>query len=424
MTTKILFIGHYPQNKGDQGILQGSITQIKKIIPDAEFVVSSLYPKLTNKTSLLDIIDWILPVRNVEKTGLLLTYFQSMIDALLIIMWVIFSKNHNTNFFLFTTKQKKILQMYLTADIIVSIGGHHFTNLNPPHYFFTHLFSCLVAKLLGKKVVIYGQTIGPFFNPFWKYFSGWVINKVDLIMVREEGSRRVLETLNLENPEIYTIPDTAFNLYPAKEERINQILEKEKIPNNTQIVGITIHKGYWSSKEIHIRENYMRCISKIADFIIETYNEDVIFVPMEREYPNDDRPLCKCIIQTMSNQKRAHLIMGDYMPDEICGIMNKMDFFIGTKMHSIIFSLLAKTPTIAISYHEKFQYIMAMMRQEKYVLNINNLNFNDLKYIVQDIWNNQLIIRNDLVFANKLLESNSSKAGAMICKLATPCEYR
>ena len=53
--------------------------------------------------------------------------------------------------------------------------------------------------------------------------------------------------------------------------------------------------------------------------------------------------------------------------------MGTMDLFIGKRLHSCIFAISKRVPTLLLGYEKKAWGIMKMLDHEKYVLDINNI---------------------------------------------------
>ena len=60
---------------------------------------------------------------------------------------------------------------------------------NSPLYYLGIIF---LAKLLGKKTMLYSQGIGPLIRKRNRKAAAWLINKLNLVTVRDEGSKREL----------------------------------------------------------------------------------------------------------------------------------------------------------------------------------------------------------------------------------------
>lgn len=83
--------------------------------------------------------------------------------------------------------------------------------------------------MINKPVMVCSATIGPYQGRFLRRLASYVLNKTDIITLREEYSQNYLSTLGVTKPRIYLSADLAFLLEPADSGRILTILESENI---------------------------------------------------------------------------------------------------------------------------------------------------------------------------------------------------
>jgi colanic acid/amylovoran biosynthesis protein len=83
------------------------------------------------------------------------------------------------------------------------------------------------------------------------------------------------------------------------------------------------------------------------------------------------------------------VVDADLHPFEVIGLCGAMDIFIGTRMHSNIFSLISKVPVVAIEYEHKTRGIM------------RGLGLEDLTIDIKDVTPQTLQQRIDLLLNNK-----------------------
>jgi len=99
-----------------------------------------------------------------------------------------------------TLRGSVTLRKYFDADIVISSGGG-FLNDNFGSVFLLHLFQIFVAIILRKPTVLCAQSIGPFKSKLHLFLTKIVLNKVDLITVREVISGKLLTEMKV-NPYI------------------------------------------------------------------------------------------------------------------------------------------------------------------------------------------------------------------------------
>jgi polysaccharide pyruvyl transferase WcaK-like protein len=77
--------------------------------------------------------------------------------------------------------------------------------------------------------------------------------------------------------------------------------------------------------------------------------------------------------------------------------MESLDFFLGQRLHSIIFSAISYTPFIAIEYESKNSDFLETLGLEKYSYRTDNLDSDQVFFEINEYYNNDLIsIQNKL----------------------------
>jgi len=247
--------------------------------------------------------------------------------------------------------------------------------------------------LLGKPIVIYSQSIGPF-KPMTMPLARLCLNRADLIIVRERITKSYLKRIGVNRPPIYLTADTAFLLEPAPHEKVRSILLKEGIrKNNDPLVGISTSDVIDRSFEPNNRRlnnKYVVLMAKVINYLIEKLNARVILVPhVFLEDGFDDRFVAKKIRQLVKNKDRTKIIASEYEPEELRGVIGKCDLFIGARMHANISAISMHVPTIAIAWSHKYYGVMKTLGQEKYVCDVKTTTFDELISKINDAWSNR-----------------------------------
>jgi len=231
---KIVITDHHcAAERGDSAILEGAIWCLKKFFPNADFVVMTEYPEAA------EIINGVKanrqPMTNFKwnkwKMGLAMVYL--LIGARL--------QKHKITVPKF--KHPRI-QPYLDADIVISKGGSFLSDYYAPDVL-GRFWGLYFAEVLGKPVIIYAQSIGPFEKPFYRWIARYVLNKADLITLRDKESKGILDSIGVTRPPIYVTSDSAFAM-PLTECKPMQMMRYEKIElNNKDQLKVSISVRQW-----------------------------------------------------------------------------------------------------------------------------------------------------------------------------------
>ena len=243
-------------------------------------------------------------------------------------------------------KVKAVSRLDLSAiarcDVFVSGGGGLLQDVTSFHSFYYYLGLIIIAKLLGKKVFIFGQGIGPIRFPLNRLLLKLVLRYVDLITVRDENSFNFIKSLKIKNPKVLETADPTLILDPEDGQKL---LELEGLkPHKRKFVGISVRENI--GKKITI-------MAEFADWIRKEQGCEVVFVPFE--YPKDMR-ISNQIMRLMDED--STLVFRELRPREVMGVLSQMQYFIGMRLHSLIFSLINQVPAVGIAYDIKVKAFM------------------------------------------------------------------
>jgi len=407
--TKILLINASccAPNKGAAAMAISSFRSLKEFIPDVDFIIlSGALPDLERCVHNIKHINKRMhPIKSFSLLfrcalwSILHNYFGLSADALI--------------------KNEKILQAYVKTDIVIDLRGDTFSD---DYGVSSTIFSCrdmLFGIFLGKPVVIYPQSIGPFKTKLTKYLARFTLNRVSLIMVREDITRNYLQTMGINKPPIYLIPDISFLLQPASDERIQEILSEENINrNNSPIIGLSVSQqiSHFAKADY---EAYVNLMIYVVDYLTEKLNATVVFVPHVVASWGDDRIIAEKIYQKVKDKRKVISISNEYTPEELRGIIGQFDLFIGSRMHANISATSMCVPTVAIAYSHKTHGIMKMLGQEKYVCDIETIisNKNELTSKINSAWENRAEIKKELEMKIKLVRERTLLSAKLVKEL-------
>ncbi|MEW9670778.1 polysaccharide pyruvyl transferase CsaB [Ammoniphilus sp. 3BR4] len=320
---KVLISGYYGfDNAGDDTVLFGIISSLRKHHPAIDIAVLSNKPRET--TALFGI-----PAYN---------------------RWS------------FST----ILRQLKRADLLLMGGGSLLQDATSPRSVMYYLSIVTMAKLLNKPVIFFAQGFGPITHPLSKILIKTIVNKVDVITVRDQGSADDMRSLGVTRP-IHITADPAVTIRASD---VDLSLAKPKlVPNEKKSIAISIRK--WKNEE-----NYKKVIAQMADELIQK-NWNVYFLPMQ--YPADVAP-SRDIIRYM-NEPGAILLDEQMNFQQIISFIGNMDFVIGMRLHSIIIAAVLGVPFVGISYDPKIDRFIERVEMDS-AGSIQTLTYESLHEVV------------------------------------------
>jgi len=323
--SKVLISGYYGfDNAGDDTVLFGIISSLQKLHPAIQISVLSNKPKET--TALFGI-----PAYN---------------------RWSF----------------SEIIKQLRKTDLLLMGGGSLLQDATSPRSVMYYLSIVTLAKLLKKPVIFYAQGFGPISHPISKILIKSIVNKVDVITVRDQGSADDMKQLGVTRP-IHITADPAVTIRP---EEIDLGISRHRlIQNPKKSIAISIRK--WKNEE-----NYKKVIAQMADEMIEK-GWNVYFLPMQ--YPADVAP-SEEIIHYMT-QPGAVLLNDKMNFHEIISFIGNMDFILGMRLHSIIIAAVMGVPFVGVSYDPKIDRFIERVQMDS-AGSIQTLTYETLSEIVNE----------------------------------------
>lgn len=353
---KIMISGYYGfNNTGDEAILKSMVRAFKEKIPQVKITVLSRNPLQTSQT-----------------------YKVKAVNRLYLI---------------------NIICCLRDTNLFISGGGGLLQDSTGKGWsILYYLGLILVAKIVKIPVMIYAQGIGPVNNQVNKKLMKWILNKVELITVRDNSSKELLENLGVVKPSIYVNSDPVFLL---KRRSINYIIDRypyiQELINSTNrpLVGVSVREYRSNGPDLK------RIFAQAADYLIENYKVKIIFLPFKFD---EDVHISEEILSLMKNQ--ADVLKIKLEPEELLSLLSRLSLMVGVRLHSIIFSSMANIPFIAFDYDPKVKYFVEDLGLSELLLEINE--DISLKYFQEKIEyvreNNDKIKENLLKKVNNLEE--------------------
>ena len=323
------------------------------------------------------------------------------------IVWLVLYKGLRIDAGFLIRDNEDTVKEYRDMDWFVFCGGQNIVNLN-----LVALYEIIFSKMLGRPVMIWANSLGPFNPKYIRPFVRWVLNKVDLITTREATSKRILDDIGVTAPTFVTA-DAAFTLPPIPQKEAMMIVEQEtKIPKNKLMVGITVIPWSFPGEQGDVDkkfENYLKAVAGAADYLIEKLNAHVIFFPQVILPPTkDDRPVSREVFNRIQNKSSVTVLTADYTPEQIKGMYGCMSLLIGTRFHSCILAQSMHVPTIATEYDgHKALGIMRLLDLEEYVCDINTITTHELTSKIDKIWAERDEVKKKLEKNLKVMQAKS-----------------
>ncbi len=372
---KILITHFYTRdNRGDAAILSALLLELNRVFGEQHISIVTMEDIDKRKTfEGYSTIKSLISQATLHK-GRITRWFVMAYFIIIPLMWCMVYRLLKIKMnFLLTKDLYKLLNSISQSDLIILVGGGYLRGAgglgDDINYLFI-IYPILLEKLLNKTIVLHAQSIGPFGDRFQKFISGWVLKKVDLIITREEISTKLLENMQIPLAKIKRSVDAGF-LFKTN---IKTDLKKYGINSSRKkSVGITVARKWLNNK--NLQHAYESEIAKFADYVISKKKLNVIFIPQvtSQLFDDDDRSVAKRIIVKMKEKSFVWGIEQEMSHYEIKSFYANMNYIVGTRFHSVIFSLTSYVPAVAIEYEHKTRGIMKDLDLTDWVIKLEDL---------------------------------------------------
>lgn len=297
---KIVISGYYgSKNGGDEAMLAAMLEVLREEIPNLSVTVISIDPEYTKQRHNVDAVP--------------------RPDILTII--------------------KKIR----AADLLISGGGSLLQNVTSGRSLYYYLAIIFFALIFGRKVMLYAQGIGPIRGSLAHKLMNLIVNRVDLITVRDRGSLKELSRLKITRPKIFCTADPVLAIKPVPLDFGEKILARNSITRSGKFIGVAIR--HWLDWE-----NFSRELAAALDKLVEVTGAKIIFLPMK--FPED----ITAAQTTAALMKSPSVVLNEeFTTREILSLVGCMDVLIGVRLHALIFAGVMGVPMLGISYDPKIE---------------------------------------------------------------------
>jgi colanic acid/amylovoran biosynthesis protein len=258
-------------------------------------------------------------------------------------------------------------RVILEADLMAPVGGGYLRG-RPGIASSTELVLLLhpivLAKLAGVPVMHYSQSVGPFGNPAQRWLVGRVLRRLDLLLVREDVTLDLVRPMRLRPGAVVRAVDGGFLFAGGAGPVVTDVVD---LCPGRPVVGVTVRQ--WLPGPGQVR--YERAVAELCEHVIGT-GAEVVFVPQVTavHHGDDDRIPSRRVAELIRGDRPAHVLTGSYDCDQIKALYGSLDLTVGTRFHSVIFSLTAAVPALAIEYEHKTGGIMKDLGLSEWVCDI------------------------------------------------------
>jgi len=361
--------GYVRQNKGDAALLSVLCEELQKTFPKATVVISSQEDPAEDPT----FENW----RNVGSlnrycfdpaTGKLSHLLRVWLCCMTFLLLHFVPKKYRLAVIRILPRRLQLfMRNLLQADLVVSMGGGYLNgdrSLMAQIAVYLMVAPLSLAKHFGACVVCAPQSMGPFATRFQKRIVTQALEKVDLVLTREARTAKILTGLSAQFPLRQSV-DSGFLFKTAA---VTNLRRQLQVGDHDLLVGITVRR-WLDAKRQHA---YEQAVAETVDYLVTHHQATVVFIPQVTSSlgGDDDRVTAEKVYARITYKNHVHRLQEHYTHQQIKSLYGELDMLIGTRFHSVIFSLTSLVPALAIEYEHKTSGIMHDLALDTWVVKI------------------------------------------------------
>jgi polysaccharide pyruvyl transferase CsaB len=353
-------------NLGDEAILQSIITQLRRDVPQVDITVFSRDAEDTKKRHG---VERAVPVRKLSRAEA-----AAEVERL---------------------------------DLLILGGGGILYDADAR----TYLREVSLAKEKHVPVMVYAIGAGPLENIDVQKAVADSLEGVELITVRERSAQQVLEHAGVHR-EIVVTADPALLLKPEPLPR--GVLRTEGLEGRRRLIGMSVREPGVAAPDLDV-DQYHNLLANAADFMVDRFDAEVVFVPMERSVLDSQHS--HAVISKMLRAQRATVLKGEYSSGQLLSMMGKFDFALGMRLHFLIFAAIQGTPFVALPYAGKVSGFLEALGLPSPPLNL--VNPGRLIAHLDESWDRKRSMRTRIAETLPALQERAKTTNKLLVELLT-----
>lgn len=362
---KIVITGGELQNKGAQSMVFICVSELHKRFPNHEIFVMSDFCTDSEQENIFCF--------NIRTFGTVVDVIRkNNLKQNIYYMLKGYDKKDND-------KQN---EFFRDVDLMIDISGYGLGDAWNKYEIEHYLYRIECAKYFGIKVYLMPQSFGPF-----KTFD-------KSLLKRTKRALEYVSTIYAREQQGYDLLMDNFNLKNVK-------MSYDLVLNNKTVDLNSVYKNVPMLCDIDVKSNSIAIIpnaqnSKVCSekVLLEAYKSLIDkFIAYSKNvyilrHSNMDIDICEKIFKMFHNNN-VFLIEQELSCVEFSNIVNKFDFVVASRFHSVVHSYKNTVPCLTMGWAVKYLELHKLFHQEKYCFDVrNNFDTSKLLSAAEDLLNN------------------------------------
>jgi len=369
----VLIVNQHGDNRGDEAAMQA--------------MMNSLADRLGNVCYSLihQFRDADLPVRfqhQVSRHSMLL----SVPDAARLVTFAALRRLGISMKWLLSGATRPMVTAYEQADLVISApGGPYFGDIYRGHEV-VHWFFIWLGSIYRRPLFLYAPSAGPFRTPVLNSIRRWLFAKFDVVCLRDATSAEYLRELCRDRCQPQVTADSALQQTLPPLGR-SEYFTGERAPLADRfLVAVSALKFRYAGKDnvAEHQEAYKQTMARAIRHVADQRDAHFLLIPQLFGRFHSDVPYLEQLAAMFPAEVSWEIVDSACDSDMQRGIFAMCDLCIASRYHPQVFAAAAAVPGVCIYYEHKSLDLMQRLNMERFALDINTLNADDLCAALND----------------------------------------
>ena len=310
----------------------------------------------------------------------------------------------------------RTLRALLQADLLIWGGGQLLQGNRSVVKVPFWVARIVVLRLLGKRIVGFGQGLGPFPRRVDRWLTRLAVACTEVFTVRDRGSLETLHAAGVPPARVRLTADPALTLRlrgpdggkhappgtDVARPRLGLSVRYTRHHHQRRIVPFQllppkVRRRIFDSLDFRFYEETM---TRLCDRLVERLGTDLVFLPMYHAPWETDVRLAQTIAQGMRHRDRVRIVAPEAGVVEMMRAFGTLDAFVGTPMHSTLLATSGLVPTLALHYEPKGREYLELLQMDSWTFPLESLwrqgGPEQLEDRIVELWGCRTQLRQDL----------------------------
>ena len=269
-----------------------------------------------------------------------------------------------------------------TQDLLIVSGGGQLDEEwgGPWGHPFTLFKWAVLARLTRVPYAIASVGACKITSTTSRFFLSAALRMAQYRSYRDKNSREVAARLMQRTARDAIVPDIAFSL-PSSE--LPPPARIGSISQGRTVVAISLiayaRPGSWPNPNRTLHDRYLE---QMTDVVAQLLKRGYFLVIVCSSLGDDERVISE-LLDRLDDEYRKMVARQIHIPTirtwrDLVATLRDVDYLIASRLHSTILGFLTQTPTVAISFDPKVDWVMEDARQTDYLLHIHDFSSEDV----------------------------------------------